>query len=79
MNCQSCGMPMGEDKQHGAGDPKNPFCVFCTDEKGKLKTREQISTGMAAFFMRKRRMDADVAEKFVDDYMKKMPAWKKKK
>jgi hypothetical protein len=72
-------MPMAQDKQHGGCDPNNRYCIFCTDEVGKLKSREAVRSGMVAFFMRKKRLDNDVAEKFVDDYMKKMPAWKKKK
>jgi hypothetical protein len=79
MNCQSCGMPMDSDKQHGGGDPSNKFCIYCTDAAGKLKTREQVRQGMIAFFMKARRLDETAAAKFVDDYMKNMPAWKKKK
>lgn len=79
MDCQSCGMPMKEDKQHGGGDPKNPYCVFCTDASGKLRPKAVIKEGMVALFMRKKRMDPDVTEKFVEDYMGRMPAWKKKK
>jgi hypothetical protein len=79
MNCKSCGMPMEEDKQHGASDPKNNYCVYCTDIAGKLKTKEQVRIGMIAFFMKAKKMNENVATKFVDDYMKKMPAWKKKK
>jgi len=79
MNCQSCGMPMAEAKQHGAADPNNPNCIYCTDEKGKLKTREQVRSGMVSFFMKAKKLDEKAAATFVDAYMKKMPAWKKGK
>jgi hypothetical protein len=72
-------MPMKEAKQHGGGDPKNPYCVFCTDASGKLKPKSVIREGMVALFMRKKRVDSDVAEKLIDGYMAKLPAWKKKK
>jgi len=79
INCRSCGMPMEEDKQHGAGDSKNNYCVYCTDTSGKLKTREQVRIGMITFFMKAKKMDEKAAMKFVDSHMAKMPAWKKKK
>jgi hypothetical protein len=72
-------MPMKEAKQHGAADPKNPNCIYCTDERGRLKTREQVRNGMVNFFMKAKKLDEESAAKFVDGYMKKMPAWKKKK
>lgn len=78
MNCQSCGMPMEEAKQHGAGDPNNTWCVYCTDAAGKPKSREQVKQGMVAFFMKAKKLDEKAAVKFVDDYMKKMPAWKRR-
>jgi len=71
-------MPMKEAKQHGAADLKNPNCIYCTDEKGRLKTREQVRNGMVNFFMKAKKLDEKATAKFVDDYMKKMPAWKKK-
>lgn len=79
MNCQSCGMPMVEAKQHGAADPKNPNCIFCTEAGGKLKPRAVVRAGMVGLFMKAKKLDEKAAAKFVDEYMKKMPAWKKGK
>lgn len=71
-------MPMNDAKQHGAGNPKNPYCIYCTDVKGRLKTRAVVRAGMISFFMKAKKTDKKSAARFVDAYMRKMPAWKKK-
>ena len=76
--CRSCGMPMKTKKQHGGQNEKCPYCVYCTDSKGKLKSRDQVRSGMIAFFMRAKKMDKKEATKFVTAYMRKMPTWKGK-
>jgi hypothetical protein len=74
--CDSCGMPMREAKDHGGGDWSNPYCVHCTDETGKLKSREQVREGMTRLYMRRMGKPREEAQKFVDQQMKKLPAWK---
>ena len=29
-------MPMATNEEHGAQNPDNPYCIHCTDIKGKL-------------------------------------------
>ena len=74
--CKSCGMPMTDTSQHGGGDVNNPYCVYCTDDTGKLKSREDVREGMIVFFMKSENRSREEAEKFVDEHMRKMPAWK---
>jgi hypothetical protein len=74
--CESCGMPMRDTSQHGGKDVNNPYCIYCTDETGKLKSREQVREGMIGFFMKSENKTREDAEKHVDEHMKKMPAWK---
>ena len=50
-------------------------CSVC-DETGKLKSREEIREGMIVFFMKSENRTREEAEKFVDEHMRKMPAWK---
>ncbi len=73
--CDSCGMPMREAKDHGGGDCSNPYCVHCTDETGKLKSREQVREGMTRLYMSRMGKPREEAAKFVDQQMKKLPAW----
>lgn len=74
--CQSCGMPMKGASEHGGKDVNNPYCVYCADENGKLKPRNEVREGMVKFFMTSENKTREEAEKFVNEYMKKMPAWK---
>lgn len=69
-------MPMKTAKQHGGGNEKNVYCIYCTDTKGKLKSRAAVKEGMVVFFMKAKKMDKKAATRFVNAYMRRMPAWK---
>ena len=75
-SCESCGMPMKDLSQHGGGEINNPYCIYCADESGNLKPREQVREGMIGFFMKSENKSREEAERFVDEHMSKMPAWK---
>ncbi len=74
--CGSCGMPMEKKEDFGAQNEENSYCAHCTDEKGVLKNREDVRAGMIAFYMKMNNSGRDEAERFVDEHMAKMPAWK---
>jgi len=74
--CESCGMPMKKAEEHGGGDVENLYCVYCTDKTGKLKSRQKVREGMIRFYMSQMGKTKKDAEKFVDEQMKKFPAWK---
>ncbi len=76
--CESCGMPMIQPGDFGAGDQDNKYCVHCTDKEGKLKPREEVRGGMIKYFMSVKQKPEGEAIRFVDEWMKKMPAWKTK-
>jgi hypothetical protein len=73
--CESCGMLMPKAKDHGGGEVGNPYCVHCTDETGKLKSRAEIREGMINLYMSRMGKPREEAEKFADQQMKKLPAW----
>ena len=75
--CESCGMGMPQEKDHGGGDAGNPFCVHCTGQTGKLKSRAEIREGMINLYMSRMGKPREEAVRFVDEHMKKLPAWKK--
>ena len=77
MICESCGMPMVRLEDHGGGRLDVHYCKYCTDQAGGLKPREEIRQGMIDFTVVTQRKSIEDAEKFVDSYMKKMPAWRK--
>lgn len=75
MNCQSCGMPMNDTGDHGGANPTNPYCQYCTDDAGTLKSREEVREGMINFYMQTEGKDRAAAEQVVDARMAQQPAW----
>jgi hypothetical protein len=69
-------MPMTEPEMYGGGDVENTCCCYCCDEAGNLKSREDVREGMTNFYMRHQGKSREEAEKFVDETMARMPAWK---
>ncbi|MHA1903745.1 MAG: zinc ribbon domain-containing protein [Candidatus Thorarchaeota archaeon] len=75
--CISCGMTMEKPEEFGGGKVGNSSCVYCSHEDGKLKSRNHVREQMVEFWMSRHNVDRPEAETGVDDYMGKMPAWKK--
>ena|SRR5690349_5424539 len=73
--CESCGMPMETNEQHGAQNPNNPYCIHCTDMKGKLLPFERKFEDMVKTAMDTRWMNREQAEKYVLQQMAELPAW----
>ena len=68
-------MPMETNEEHGAQNPKNPYCIHCTDMKGKLLPFEKKFEDMVKSAMETRWMNKEQAEKFVLQQMAELPAW----
>ncbi len=76
IKCGSCGMPMTKKGDFGGGDTENKFCVYCTDDKGNLKSRQEIKDGMVHGLMKMKNLSLQDAVYEVDESMNKMPVWK---
>ncbi len=68
-------MPMATNEEHGSQNPKNPYCIHCTDIKGKLLPFEKKFEDMVKSAMETRWMNREQAEKFVLGQMLDLPAW----
>lgn len=68
---------MNEPEDFGGGNTDNDSCVYCCTPDGKLKPRNEVRESMIQFWMQREKIDRAAAEKNVDEYMAKMPAWKK--
>lgn len=69
-SCQSCGMPLTD------ASPGQMYCLYCTDERGKLRPYEQVFEGtVTGFFMKMQKLPRPEAEKAAREHLKKMPAW----
>ena len=69
---------MASNNDHGAQNPDNPYCVHCTDLKGKLLPFEKIYEALVSQEMQTRWMNKEQAEKYALQEMAKWPAWKDK-
>jgi len=68
-------MPMATNEEHGAQNPNNPYCIHCTDMKGKLLPFEKKFEDMVKTAMDTRWMNREQAEKYVLQQMAQLPAW----
>lgn len=75
IECESCGRPMAAKEDHGGQNPDNPYCVHCTDLKGKLLPFEKKYEDMVNFAMQTRWMNREQAKKSVLEEMFRWPAW----
>jgi uncharacterized glyoxalase superfamily protein PhnB len=74
-SCMSCGMPMTKLEDFGGGNPKNLYCVYCSNPDGNLKSYKEVFEGMINFMMMSQKMDRKAAENAVKERMSRMPAW----
>ena len=63
---------------HGAQNPENPYCIHCTDLKGKLLPFDRVFESLVNHVMQTRWMNKEQAEKFALEEMGRWPAWKDK-
>ena len=76
-SCGSCGMPLEKPEQFGGGNPKNAYCIYCTNEKGELLDYETILEGNVQFYMKEQGLDKEAARDLSVSYLSTLPAWKK--
>ena len=76
MECESCGRPLASREEHGAQNLDNPYCIHCTDLKGKLLPFEKLYGDMVASAMQTHWMNKEQAEKYALEEMGRWPAWK---
>ncbi len=69
-------MPMATSEEHGAQNPNNPYCIHCTDIKGKLLPFETKFEQLVKSAMDTRWMNREQAEKYVLGQMAELPAWR---
>jgi len=71
--CYSCAAPLANPAFKG---PAENYCVYCSDEQGKLKSRQDIQQGISQW-MSTWQPDVDevTAKRRADRSMQAMPAW----
>lgn len=51
MECESCGMPMATNSEHGGSDPTNTWCVHCCRDDGAHLTFDEKVAGTMEWLM----------------------------
>jgi Putative zinc ribbon domain len=70
--CHSCAAPLNSDFK---GKAEN-YCKYCADEKGQLKSRQEVQQNIAWWLKTwQPHIDDAKATARAADYMKAMPAW----
>ncbi len=71
-HCLSCGMPLSPD----TAGKSDSYCLYCADEQGELKKREEVRFGIAQWLKQwQSGIDNSTALKRAGMYMQAMPAW----
>ena len=71
--CLSCGAPLGAEGFKGMAEE---YCRHCTDDAGRLKSRDEIRMGIAYWLKTwQPDLDENKAAARANHYMKAMPAW----
>jgi hypothetical protein len=74
--CYSCSAPLETSEFKG---PAEKYCKYCTDEKGNLKSREEIYEGITGWLKTwQPEIDEVTARERAANFMKAMPAWAEK-
>jgi hypothetical protein len=68
-------MPMASIENFGGHNITNKYCVYCTDEKGALKSFDLKKKEMIEFIVKTKNLSLAQAEQLAEQTMKKMPAW----
>ena len=74
--CYSCSATLEMPEFKGIAEK---YCKYCTDEKGNLKSREEIRKGIAGWLKTwQPEIDEETARERATHFMKAMPAWAEK-
>jgi len=74
--CYACGAPLNMPDFKG---PAENHCKYCTDEDGRLKSRDEIKNGIAQWFKSwQPGIDDQTAVTRAEHYMLSMPEWAKR-
>ncbi|MBI5411976.1 VOC family protein [Candidatus Peregrinibacteria bacterium] len=75
-HCLSCGMPLTKIEERGGKKVENPYCGYCTDDKGRLLSRHEIEEKMMNYLIENGTLKEE-ARGLAQQLMSEQPAWTK--
>ncbi len=75
MTCESCSLPLVADADHGASDPTNRYCRYCTDASGVLRPYDHVLADFTALLVRTHGLNETAARETSAGIMAAQPAW----
>lgn len=78
-SCYSCGMPFQTPEDRSLGLGGSEYCKYCTDEKGRLKSYEEILQLLADYLVHSQALNPSAAINMAKEMMSEMPAWRNHK
>lgn len=73
--CESCGMPL---ERNNTSKFDKRYCFYCQNQDtGELKAYEEVRTGSIGAAKRLMGKTQEEAEKMADEYLPKLPRWRK--
>lgn len=75
MTCESCSLPLVNPEDHGASDPTNPYCRYCTDATGGLRPYDAVLADFTALLVRTQGLTPAAAREASAGIMAAQPAW----
>lgn len=76
--CEACGMPMSKKEDFALENTDSLFCLYCADDKGEVKSCEEIFEGGVQFFMKSLGSERELAEKATRRNMNMQSYWQGK-
>jgi hypothetical protein len=71
--CYACSVPLSMPEFKG---PAENYCTFCTDDKGNLRSKEEVKMGIVGWFKTwQPGLTDEKAAVRAASFMKAMPAW----
>ncbi|MFW9849167.1 MAG: zinc ribbon domain-containing protein [Candidatus Thorarchaeota archaeon] len=79
MECKSCGMAMTKAEQFSMQNMDSEYCIYCTDEDGKLLPKNVVRKSIIQYWMHRDGISQEEAEEKIDSFMQNQPAWSESK
>jgi hypothetical protein len=76
VSCGSCGFPMESDEDFALGDRTQPYCRYCTDERGALLSYQSVLDTNTDYYIKSQGVSPEAARGMAVALLAMQPAWR---